>query len=131
MLNVTLDKSDWVVMFQPDGKLTSNDIHEAETVINLCIGKNGVVNGLIIHFENLSVWRPSAILYYQIKFIRKYHQYITRIAIVTNSRTGSFAAYVGSRMVNAEIRRFPFHEIEYAKKWIYNCKQLAAKKYFQ
>jgi hypothetical protein len=52
------------------------------------------------------------------KFVKEHHKKVSRIAFVTNSPIGSIAEKIANHFVNAEIKNFPFGDLEASKKWI-------------
>ncbi len=43
---------------------------------------------------------------------------MSHVALVTNSSVGVFPEHVVSHFINAEIKRFPFSELENSIEWI-------------
>ncbi len=118
MLNVTLDKTNSIVTLEPEGVLKKDDFDAAVKIIDPYIEENGKLNGLIIETESFPGWDDFAALSRHITFVKNHHQKIKRLAFVTDSIVGSFVQTIASHFVEAEIKSFPFEDMEEARKWI-------------
>jgi len=49
--------------------------------------------------------------------VQDHHRKITRVALATDSFAGRVAESLGSHFVNAEIRSFPYQELDTARYW--------------
>jgi hypothetical protein len=63
-------------------------------------------------------WDRFGALIAHLRFVRDHHQFIRRIAVVTDSAFGDLAEHLAAHFVSAEIRHFPASEIEKARLWI-------------
>ncbi|HSA65330.1 MAG TPA: STAS/SEC14 domain-containing protein, partial [Nitrospira sp.] len=90
----------------------------AVAIIDPYLEKAGRLDGLIIHTKSFPGWDSFAALCSHLRFVKNLHQKVSRLAVVTDSPLGTFAETVGSHFVSAEIKVFPFREMEAAKTWI-------------
>lgn len=118
MLKVTLDKENSIAILEPQGALSKEDFDAAVKIIDPYIEENGKLNGLIIATESFPGWDDFAALSRHITFVKNHHQKIKRLAFVTDSVIGAFAENIADHFVEAQIKTFPFGEIDKAREWI-------------
>ena len=118
MLAVNLNEIDGIAILEPDGELSEKDFQSAAEIIDPFIEKSGKLNGIIIHVKSFPGWDSFSALISHLKFIKEHHNKVSHVALVSDSPIGGFAEHVASHFVNAQIRSFPFNELENSKKWI-------------
>lgn len=118
MLNVTLQPNYGVVILEPDGPLSEHDFEHAAHIIDPYIESSGPLKGLIISTETFPGWESFSALINHFKFVKNHHEFICRVAIVTNSLAGNFVSILAGHFIRAEIMLFAYDEIDNAKYWI-------------
>lgn len=118
MLSVKLDEKTGIAILEPAGPLKKTDFKLAVNIIDPYIEKSGLLNGLIIHVEHFPGWDSFAALSSHLKFVKEHHEKISRVALSTDSVIGNLAEIISSHFLNAQIKVFPFQELELAKEWI-------------
>ncbi len=118
MLNIDLDEATGIATFHPVGALTATDFEAAGALVDPWLEKNGKLNGLIILTRDFPGWDSFAGLVSHVKFVRNHHRQISHLALVTDSQLAGFAEKMGKHFVAAEIRHYPFNELESARQWI-------------
>ncbi len=118
MLKTTLDEKNDIAILEPQGALSKADFINAAEIIDPFIEQHDKLNGVIIYTPSFPGWDSFAALVTHLKFIREHQRKITRLAFVTDSAIGSFVEKIGSHFVAAEVKTFPFNELDQAKQWI-------------
>jgi len=118
MLSVQIDEVMGVALLEPDGPLSKEDFISAAKVIDPWIEQKGKLKGLIIHTKSFPGWESFAALSSHLTFVKEHHKKITRVALATDSKVGLFAENIAKHFVKAEIRLFPYKNIEEAKSWV-------------
>ncbi len=118
MLRVKIDEARGIAILSPDGPLSQADFESAAAVIDPYIEVAGQLKGLVICTEKFPGWDSFAALCAHLQFVKEHHRKIVRIALATDSRVGNFTETVVSHFVNAQIRVFPFQELENAGDWV-------------
>ena len=118
MLSVKLNEIGGIAILKPDGELSKSDFKSASAIIDPYIETSGKLNGIVIQVETFPGWDSFSAFITHLKFIKEHHKKVSHVAIVTNSPVGTFAEHVASHFIKAEIRKFPFSELENAIKWI-------------
>lgn len=117
MLRVTTDEPARIVVLEPESALSEADFTAAASKIDPLIETNSL-NGIVIYTEEFPGWDSFGALVSHLKFVRDHHKLLRRVAIVTDSRLGDFAERLASHFVSAQIKHFPFDDVESAKNWI-------------
>jgi len=117
MLSVRIDETNLVAVLQPEGPLSKSDFESAAKMIDPVIEKSGHLNGVIIRTKSFPGWDSFAALVSHLRFVKKHHEKVSRVALVTDSSLGKFAEPIASHFVKAEIRLFPFKEFDQASRW--------------
>ena len=120
MLNTTLNEKEAIAILQPDGALSSKDFDKAVQIIDPFLEKGGHLNGVIIYTESFPGWDSLASLIRHLKFIKNHHKKVTHLAFVTDSIIGNLAEKIGSHFVAAEVKTFPYKQLDEAKGWVLN-----------
>ncbi|VAW59286.1 hypothetical protein MNBD_GAMMA11-1656 [hydrothermal vent metagenome] len=120
MLIINLDEENSIAMIEPVGALDVKDFQAAASTIDPFIEKMGKLNGLIIHTESFPGWDSFAAFVSHLRFIKNHHQKIKHVALVSDSVILTLVETLARHFVDAEIRHFPYNELEQSGKWIVN-----------
>ena len=118
MISFKLDEITGVLIVQPEGKLEAQDFRILSEAVDPFIEENGQLTGLIIATEKFPGWKDFYGIIEHMKFARVHHKYITRVALVTDSKIADVAQTLGKYFIKAYIKYFSFKELESAKSWI-------------
>ncbi len=118
MLKVTLDETAGIAILQPDGAISKEDFSSVSQKIDPYIESNETLKGIIIHTRKFPGWDSLGSWLTHLKFVKDHQKYISKIAFSTDSAIGVIAEDVANHFVSAEIKTFPFDEIDASKDWI-------------
>jgi len=118
MLSVEIDEENGIAILEPNGPLSKGDFESAAKVVDPYIDETGQLKGLIIHTKSFPGWDSFASLISHLRFVKKYHKKIPRVAFSTDSVVGDLAEAVASHFVKAEIKLFSYQELGKARKWV-------------
>ena len=118
MLIVKLDQEHAIALLEPTGALDEKDFQAAASMIDPLIESSGQLNGLIIHTESFPGWDSFAAFVSHFKFVKNHHQKIKRIALVSDSMIGTLLESLASHFIEAQIKQFPYDEMEQARQWL-------------
>ena len=118
MLIINLDQKESVVTLTPQGPLEVKDFEEVVKRVDPFLEKEGALNGLIIYVETFNGWDSFSALLRHLKFINNHHKKVAHIAFVTDSIIGDIAEHIGAHFVDAEVKHFPFTDLDEANAWI-------------
>jgi hypothetical protein len=118
MLEVILNDDAGIARLSPRGPLSVEDFQQAKEKIDPFIERQGSLTGLMIYVDSFPGWDSFVALAKHLKFVQEHHRKIKRIAFVTDSAIGEIAERIGSHFVAAEIKHFPFRDLEDAQHWL-------------
>lgn len=118
MLKVTLDEANGIAVVEPQGALSKEDFVNAAARIDPYLERSGRLNGLVIHVRTFPGWDSFGALVTHFRFVKGHHEHIARVALVTDSALADLAEKVAGHFVSAEVRHFPFDEVDRAREWI-------------
>jgi hypothetical protein len=120
MLKVVLDKQTGTVTLLPEGALSAQDFECASSIIDPYLEKSGNLKGVIILTQSFPGWESFGALLKHFKFVKDHHEKVSKVALVTDSLLGDIAEIIAGHFVSAEIKHFPFDELNVAQNWILN-----------
>ena len=118
MLHVTVDNDTRIVVLEPEGALSKSDFERASETVDPLIDTGGALHGIIVHTESFPGWDSFAALISHLRFVKDHHRDIERLALVTDASVRDIGASIAAHFVAAEIKAFPFADIEDARQWI-------------
>ena len=118
MLSVKLDEINGIAILKPEGKLSEKDFESAASIIDPYLEKSGVLNGIVIYVKSFPGWDSFSALITHLKFVKEHHKKVSHVAFVSDSPIGTLAEHVTGHFVSAEVKSFPFNELEESIKWI-------------
>ena len=118
MLKLTLDKKDAIATLEPQGALEKKDFDDAVKIIDPYIEEYGKLNGVIINTESFPGYDDFAAMSRHFTFVKNHHKKIKRLAFVTDSVVGDIAEKFTGHFIQAEVKTFPYGQLEKAKEWI-------------
>ena len=117
MLSVQVDATRGIAILEPQGALSKDDFVRAAQAIDPQIEKAGQLNGIVVRIREFPGWDSFGALASHLKFVKRHHRKIARVALCTDSALGTVAPKIGRHFVAAEIRAFKSSEFESAKSW--------------
>lgn len=120
MLKVELDEANGTVTLLPEGALSAQDFEHASSIIDPYLEKSGYLKGVIILIKSFPGWDSVGALLKHFKFVKDHHEKVSKVALVTDSVLGDIGENIAGHFVSAEIKHFPFDELNVAQNWIVN-----------
>ena len=124
MLNVELDEVNGIATLSPNSALSEKDFESASSLIDPYIEKYGSLKGLIINTKTFPGWESLGSLIKHFKFVKEHHKKVSHVALVTDSILGDFGEKIADHFVSAEIKHFPFDDLNNAQSWILNAEPM-------
>ena len=117
MLKIEVDEAAGIAVLEPKSALSEADFRAAASAIDPLIEQGGL-KGLIILARSFPGWDSFGALATHLRFVRDHHEHVRRVALVTDSRVGNLAKNLAKHFVSADIKRFPYAEVDAARQWI-------------
>ena len=118
MLKVTLDKKNALVILAPNEALSKDDFNQAARIIDPFIKEHGMLNGIVIYTKSFPGWKDFAALSRHIRFIKKHHRKIKKLAFATDTSVIALTEVMARPFIAAEMKVFEYNAFEKAKKWV-------------
>lgn len=118
MLNVIMDKENKTVILEPHEALSQEDFENVAKEIDPYIEAYGGLKGIIIYSETFPGWDSFSAFVLHLKFVHNHHKKVAKLALVTDFTGADVAKSIAQHFVHAEIKHFPFSDMESAKQWI-------------
>ena len=118
MISFEMLEADAVVIVKPSGPLSEGDFRGLAGGVDQYLESHDGLSGLMIQVQEFLGWENFSGLVQHIKFVRKHHEIIQRVALVTDSHIATAAISFANHFVSAEVRHFPFEESENALSWV-------------
>jgi hypothetical protein len=120
MISFELLAEEGVVIVEPSGPLQEEDFKTLAARVDEYLEKEGNLQGLLIHARSFPGWESFGAFLSHVRFVRNHHRRIRRVAIAADGAIPSLAPRLAGHFVSAEIRHFPYSELEAAKEWAAN-----------
>lgn len=120
MVDFHLDTADSILYLRPESALAAEDFAAISKAVDPHIEATGDLAGILIQTPSFPGWESLGAMTAHLRFVRNHHEHVRKIALVTDSAFGGVAEQLASHFVAAEIRHFPYGEVEAAKRWILN-----------
>ena len=118
MLKYELNHAEGILIIRPNGPLESTDFEKLVQEVDPYIIEKGKLNGLMIYAKSFPGWDNFAAFLSHMKFVKKHHQKIKKIAAVTDSSFLSIMPQVANHFVKAEIKHFDYDDKDAALNWL-------------
>jgi hypothetical protein len=118
MLKHTVIEPEEILILEPDAPLEATDFEDLAREIDPCIAEHGKLPGLMIHAKAFLGWaNPDAFLAHM-RIIKRHHNDILRLAIVSDSILLTDVAKIASHLVHAQVKHFPESQYKDALLWL-------------
>ena len=116
MVNVTLKKN--ICWVEPLGPLSKDDFIYIASQVDPVIEREGKLAGLVVKTRDFPGWESFSDVIEHFRFIKNHHQFINKVALVTDAKVADILPAVVQHFVKAEVKHFAFDEVERAIKWL-------------
>jgi hypothetical protein len=118
MLEAEVDEITCTVLVEPEGHLCKQDFLALSERIDPLIKQFGTLNGILFHAAKFSGWEGFAAFVVHLKFVNDHQKLVKKVAICSESSLGNLVEKLAAHFVKAEIKVFPYDELNDAKQWI-------------
>jgi len=118
MLQLELFRDTGVLVAEPDGPLCAEDFDRMAALLDPYLKDARHLRGLLIDTRRLPGWDGLEGMLANERFIRAHADKLDRIALVTDSEVGGFAALLANLALPPQIRRFGWSERHAAMAWL-------------
>jgi len=118
MIDFNLDMEHRILTICPKGALSEEDFSRVTAAVNPVIEQEGDLAGVIIHAKAFPGWDNFAGMLSHFRFVRDHHQYIKKLAVVSDSTVLTIFPRIAAHFISAELKHFHFNQYNDALSWI-------------
>ena len=106
-----------VIVAEVKQALRAQDFDALALTADTWIESHGSLRGLVIHAREFPGWENLGSFFRHLRFIRNHHRNVDRVALAVDGRLASLAPRLADHFVKAEMKNFPYDEIDNAIAW--------------
>ncbi|MGI5132796.1 STAS/SEC14 domain-containing protein [Pseudonocardia sp. CA-107938] len=106
-----------VVVVEASGPIGVADVESLATVVDGWLAEHPTLHGLVVHAPTVPGWENVGGLTRHLRFVLAHHRRIEKVALAVDGTAAGIGAAVAGRVLHAEVRRFPFSDIDAAVAW--------------
>lgn len=118
MLNYELRRYDGILVLMPDGALEASDFETLTRHVDAYLEQNGILHGVMIRAKAFPGWTNFGALVAHLKFVKRHHQQIEKVAVVADSIAATIMPYIASHFIHAGVRHFEQSDEDAAWDWL-------------
>ena len=118
MLNYDLQEDKGILVLKPDGQLEVADFTTLASRVDAYLEGHETLHGVLIHAKAFPGWKDFSAMLAHLKFIRRHHQKIDKVAVVADGGFATVMPYLASHFVHAQVRHFDLAHEDAAWDWL-------------
>ena len=111
-------RDDGILIVYPQGPLKREDFDKLASIIDPWIETHTKLHGLVVCIQKFPGWENVGSFIHHIEFVNAHHRKIRRVALAADGTLSEMMSKVAAHFVEAEIKQFPFEQVEEAVKWV-------------
>ena len=118
MLKHQLLLPEGILILEPDAPLEAADFEGLVREIDPYIAEHGKLSGLMVHAKAFPGWANLEAFLAHMQFIKRHHQKIVRLAMVTDSTLLGELPKIAAHLVHVQVKHFSESQHEDALRWL-------------
>jgi tRNA U38,U39,U40 pseudouridine synthase TruA len=118
MLNYDLQEDNGILVLKPEGKLEAADFTTLANRVDAYLEGHETLHGVLIRAKAFPGWKDFSALLAHLKFVRRHHQKIEKVAVVADGGFATVMPNIASHFVHAQVRHFEFEHEDAAWGWL-------------
>lgn len=106
-----------VLVIEPSAKLGVEDFDAIAATVEPWLESGGELRGIVVHAREFPGWETIGSFFRHVRFVQQHHRKIRRVALAADGAIAKLAPTLVEALVDAEVRRFEFDELEWAIEW--------------
>ena len=106
-----------VIVVEVRQALRAQDFDALSLTADTWIEAHGSLQGLVIHAREFPGWENFGSFLRHVRFVRDHHREVKRIAFAADSKLATVAPHIAEHFVKAEVKSFPYDELDAAIAW--------------
>ena len=118
MLSHDLRRDDGILLLKPDGPLEAADFATLAAHVDAYLEQNGRLHGVLVQAKAFPGWKDFAALLAHLKFVKRHHQKIEKVAVVADGAFATVMPQIASHFIKAEVKHFDHAQEIAAWEWL-------------
>ena len=118
MINQRFNSQDRILTITPEGKVSAEDFNGLEKKLELLLIKYGKLNGVLLDLKEIPFWSNFSSFLTHMRFIKKHHEDIDRLAVVTNKHFIGIVPWFADFFTTTDLKYFKETEKNFARLWL-------------
>jgi len=118
MLTFEIRDEEKLVILEPHGPLSSEDFDRLSQDLDRWLMQNDELWGVLIRVKRFPGWEDLTGLMSHVDFVRRHHQRIQRVALVSDSTVAALAPKLVDLFIHSEIETFGYDQEGRAMEWL-------------
>jgi len=106
-----------VVVVEASGPIGVADVESLAAAVDGWLAEHPTLHGLVLHAPAVPGWENIRGLTHHLRFVLAHHRRVEKVALAVDGTMASIGAAVASRVLHAEVRRFPATDVDAAIAW--------------
>ncbi len=119
-MNITYQTKYDILEIEPTGPLEKEDFDTLSEQLDNAVKKGDRFNGLLIKTRKFPGYQKFSDMVAHGEFLSSHRDQVEKVAVCTDSTVGPLLQMIGKSLTRAEVKRFPFSNVDEAQKWLLN-----------
>jgi hypothetical protein len=106
-----------VIVVEVSEPLRAQDFDALAATAGTWLKTHDRLGGVVLHARSFPGWQNLGGLLRHVRFVRDHHRKTGRVALATDSRLAGLAPRLANHLVQAEVRRFGYDQLQAAVAW--------------
>ena len=122
MLNYKIMEKEAILIANPKEAISVEDFNNISKDVDLFLQNNACLEGLVVYSKEFSGWENFSALINHLKFVKEHHNFIKKVAIVTDDKVLTYLPNITNHFINAQVEHFEYKDKNKAIDWIIHPK---------
>ncbi len=122
MLKFDLRRNEGILVLKPDGPLEAADFRTLACFVDcLVVGylhRHDTLRGVMLHARASSAWKDFGALLANLKFVRRHHHRIEKVAVVADRGVATIMPQVANHFLHSQVEHFDLEHEGAAWNWL-------------
>jgi len=106
MLKYDLQEDEGILVLKPEGALEVADFTTLASHVDAYLERHETLHGVLIRAKAFPGWKDFGALIAHVKFIRRHHQKIEKVAVVADGTFATIMPQIADHFIHAQVRHF-------------------------
>ena len=118
MFDYDLQEDKGILVLKPEGPLEAIDFTTLASRVGAYFEGQKTLHGVLIYAKAFPGWKDFSALLAHLKFIKRHHQKIEKVAIVADGALATAMPHIAGHFVHAQVKHFDLGHEDAARAWL-------------